>query len=403
MSKKIILIFLASILILNSKSAAFEDYNNSLDTNNNNLFNRFIINKESYNSDVTQIEFIVLLGRLLHLTDDLAKNKIIKSSEKIPKWAEKEVIYTQNKFGALTPYYLEDFTPQKKITKETATKMIIAYLELDKETIQKNSKIDFNPSFYSFNDSYQTLIDANILPNNTRNTLTKSEVVTALLKASEIRKTKIKENNKNKKEIDDDIDLTANVGMGNLYIWRGMNQANGGISNLFGGLDINATDNISFGTWSSNVSFADNTSYELDFYGSYSNKLRLLPGFDYEIGYIYYAYPDSLSEDSIDFSESYVGIFNDQLSMRLYYLMTGPNNASSGDDTYFNINYNRELIKGFSLILGVGFYNGSAIIDGSQTDYILGVTKNGFTFATTGTDNSDYNQKVQIQYQISLI
>ena len=191
--------------------------------------------------------------------------------------------------------------------------------------------------------------------------------------------------------------------MGNLYIWRGMNQADAGISNLYGGLDINVNENISFGTWSSNVSFTDSTSYEWDIYASYTNEFRFIPGFNYEIGYIYYAYPDSLSENSIDFSESYFGIMNDELSMRFYYLITGPNNALSGDDTYFNINYNRDLIKGFSLIMGVGFYNGSSIISGSQTDYIFGISKNGFTFATTGTDNEAYTQKIQIQYQISLI
>ena len=402
MLKKSFLLILVAIIILSSKPFAFELNTDNLN-NNNNLFNRFIINKESYNSEVTQIEFVVLMGRLLSLTDDLAKNKIIQSSKNIPKWAEKEVTYTQNKFGALTPYYFKDISPKEKLTKETVTKMITAYLEPNKEIIEKNSKIDFNPSFYNFNNSYQELIDYNILPNNSRNTLTKSEIVTALLNASELRKLKFKKEEDKIIEKNEDIDLTANVGMGNLYIWRGMNQADAGISNLYGGLDINVNENISFGTWSSNVSFTDSTSYEWDIYASYTNEFRFIPGFNYEIGYIYYAYPDSLSENSIDFSESYFGIMNDELSMRFYYLITGPNNALSGDDTYFNINYNRDLIKGFSLIMGVGFYNGSSIISGSQTDYIFGISKNGFTFATTGTDNEAYTQKIQIQYQISLI
>ena len=183
MLKKSFLLILVAIIILSSKPFAFELNTDNLN-NNNNLFNRFIINKESYNSEVTQIEFVVLMGRLLSLTDDLAKNKIIQSSKNIPKWAEKEVTYTQNKFGALTPYYFKDISPQEKLTKETVTKMITAYLEPNKEIIEKNSKIDFNPSFYNFNDSYQKLIDYNILPNNSRNTLTKSEIVTALLNAS---------------------------------------------------------------------------------------------------------------------------------------------------------------------------------------------------------------------------
>ena len=70
MLKKSFLLILVAIIILSSKPFAFELNTDNLN-NNNNLFNRFIINKESYNSEVTQIEFVVLMGRLLSLTDDV--------------------------------------------------------------------------------------------------------------------------------------------------------------------------------------------------------------------------------------------------------------------------------------------------------------------------------------------
>ena len=53
--------------------------------------------------------------------------------------------------------------------------------------------------------------------------------------------------------------------------------------------------------------------------------------------------------------------------------------------------------------MSAGYYTGSTIISKTQMDYILGLSKNGFTFATAINDNPEYTPKILIQYELSLI
>ena len=66
------------------------------------LYHKIIVNKASYDADATQIEFLVLMGRMLNYTNDLAKEKIIISLTDIPQWAEIDLNYVQNKFGQIS-------------------------------------------------------------------------------------------------------------------------------------------------------------------------------------------------------------------------------------------------------------------------------------------------------------
>ena len=73
--KKLMLVI---TLILISSSSIFA-------YSNNELFNSLVANKQSYNSKLTQIEFLVLMGRLLYNTNDLAPPKIRSAFTKCTK------------------------------------------------------------------------------------------------------------------------------------------------------------------------------------------------------------------------------------------------------------------------------------------------------------------------------
>ena len=89
--------------------------------------------------------------------------------------------------------------------------------------------------------------------------------------------------------------LSANVGLTSNYLWRGVSQTDDGAA-ISGGIDYAADSGFYVGTWASNVDFGDDASYELDFYAGFSGELP--DGFGYDVGYIYYAYPDSAESDS---------------------------------------------------------------------------------------------------------
>ena len=182
-----------------------------------------------------------------------------------------------------------------------------------------------------------------------------------------------------------------------------MNQANSGNSAFYGGIDSVTNDSFSFGTWASNVGFSDDTSYEWDIYAAYFGKLPFFQSYNYEIGYTYYSYPDAINPYGLNFSEAYIGLSTDSFAVRYNYLMSGPDNAAAGLDTYLNFSYTKSLHNDFSFIASVGFYSGSVVISGDQTDYMVGLSKNNFTFSTVGTNKPEYSPKVVIQYELNIL
>jgi len=83
-------------------------------------------------------------------------------------------------------------------------------------------------------------------------------------------------------------ELSANVALTTNYVFRGISQTDDGPA-IQGGFDY-AQDIFYIGTWASSVDFVDDTTMELDLYAG------LAPTYNdvtFDIGVIYYAYPDS--------------------------------------------------------------------------------------------------------------
>jgi uncharacterized protein (TIGR02001 family) len=99
--------------------------------------------------------------------------------------------------------------------------------------------------------------------------------------------------------------IEGNVALTTNYVFRGISQTGDGPA-VSGGFDIASESGAYAGVWGSSVDFSDDTTMELDLYGGYGWEAG---GFGFDVGAIYYAYPDS--PDGQNFFEVYGGISHD--------------------------------------------------------------------------------------------
>ena len=189
--------------------------------------------------------------------------------------------------------------------------------------------------------------------------------------------------------------LSANVAVPNNYLWRGIEQTNGK-SAISGGIDYASDSGFYAGTWVSNADWAPEMSYELDFYGGFAGEIN---GLGYDLGLIYYAYPDS--RDDVDFSEISASLSYSVFSLS-YAVLAEAEGADFADDSYISGDVSFELASEIGLTLHIGtgtdeFYAGESFID-----YSASLSKSGFTFGVSKTDLSDDDMRVFISYGIDI-
>lgn len=195
--------------------------------------------------------------------------------------------------------------------------------------------------------------------------------------------------------------LSANVGLTSNYLWRGVSQTDDAAA-VSGGIDYAHDSGFYVGTWASNVDFGDDASYELDFYAGFGNDIGDT-GFAYDVGYIYYAYPDSNEVDSdneYDFSEVYATISYDAFSITYNTLADSDWSSDFGDDTYVSADAEFEISEGLTLAVHAGNYDYDA--GGDYSDYSVSLSKDGFTFAFSDTDKDNDDVVATISYAIDI-
>ncbi|GGA63793.1 hypothetical protein GCM10011369_01470 [Neiella marina] len=194
--------------------------------------------------------------------------------------------------------------------------------------------------------------------------------------------------------------LSANIGLTSNYLWRGVTQTDDGAA-VQGGIDYAHASGVYVGTWASNVDFGDDASYELDFYAGYAGEVG---DFAYDIGYIYYAYPDSSEVDSdneYDFGEVYGSVSYSFLTVGASY---GVNSDDGGevyeDALYLSADAAFEVAEGLELGLHVGSFSFDDDAGEDYIDYGFSVSKDGFTFAMSDTDLDDDDVKAVVSYSV---
>jgi uncharacterized protein (TIGR02001 family) len=192
-------------------------------------------------------------------------------------------------------------------------------------------------------------------------------------------------------------EISANVAATSNYLWRGLEQTNGAAA-VSGGIDYATESGFYAGTWASNASWGDMKT-EVDLYfgfgGDISNSVS------YDVGYIYFAYPDSVSDEN-DFSEIYASISASGFTFGVAVLAdseAGGDGVEFGDSIYANLDYGIALDSGAEVGLHIGDYSGDFSTD--STDIGISVSKDSFTFGVSKTDYDDGAGSDDLKFYVS--
>lgn len=194
---------------------------------------------------------------------------------------------------------------------------------------------------------------------------------------------------------------TANIGMTNNYIWRGLTQTANEPA-VSGGIDYSHDSGFYFGTWVSNVQFSANDifSYEHDLYVGFSGGGD---AFFYDVSYLYYNYDQSANAN---FSEITGTVGTGGFSASLYLLAHTEAEESAGqaiigrdydfsvaEAYYLSLDYTFELESGLEIGLHIGRHEGDFVdafnfADGTDSyhDYSVSLAKEGLSFLVSKTD-----------------
>ena len=192
--------------------------------------------------------------------------------------------------------------------------------------------------------------------------------------------------------------FSANVGATSNYLWRGLEQTNGS-SAVSGGIDYSADSGFYLGTWVSNADWAEGMTYELDFYGGFGGNIN--DNMSYDVGFIYYAYPDETSGNA-DFSEVYASLSFNSLTVGIAVLASGED-GDVGDSIYANVDYAIALNNDVEVNLHLGSYSGDWLTE-DTIDYGVSIAKAGFTLGASATDldGGAGDVKVYVAYSIDI-
>ena len=208
--------------------------------------------------------------------------------------------------------------------------------------------------------------------------------------------------------MDSPHEFSGNATITTDYLFRGASQTNEGPA-IQGGFDYTYKPmGLYLGTWASNVEFnilgnTDDASIEMDFYGGFAGDLD--NGISWDIGGLYYAYPEQNEDAAADYDlfEVYGGLsytfanssLEPTIGVKLSY---SPDYfGEDGDSLYPEGSLDLSLPQGF----GLGFHVGHLDVDGdkttgatggiSYTHWSVGLSKElaGFDFGLSYNDAED--------------
>jgi uncharacterized protein (TIGR02001 family) len=147
-----------------------------------------------------------------------------------------------------------------------------------------------------------------------------------------------------------------------------------------GSIDFAADNGWYIGAWGSNVDFGPgvDVDLEIDAYTGFAGTSE--GGLGYDVGIVYYGYPD---EGDFDYIEGYGSISKDWFKGKLWYSPDFGGDSTSGDTSafYAEVNGTFPLPQNFSVLAHVGYSWGDYwddVFGDKQTDYSIGV---GYTIS----------------------
>lgn len=199
---------------------------------------------------------------------------------------------------------------------------------------------------------------------------------------------------------DKGVEVSGNVALTSDYRFRGLEQSDGGPA-IQGGFDVDLGRGIYVGTWASNIDFGgtSDASMEIDYYVGYAGEIS--DAISYDVGYIYYDYPQSGNnngvDDNLDYDEWYVSFSVADVTVGAVY--SDDFTGDVGAARYFYTDYSLDLGNEVSLDLHYGHneFADSGTSGGANgyDDVSIGVSKAlmgvDFSLAYVGTHQLDFD------------
>lgn len=161
-------------------------------------------------------------------------------------------------------------------------------------------------------------------------------------------------------------EISGNIGVTSNYLWRGVSQTMNSAA-VSGGIDYSHEKGFYAGTWISNVDWGSpeddlGTGAEVDFYAGFSGGKG---DFGYDVGYIYYYYPNFTDAD---FGEIYGSLSYKWIEGGIAYTV---NKSADGptNDLYYYLSGSWDLPQDWSIGATIGHYD---FKDGGDADYTHG-------------------------------
>lgn len=179
--------------------------------------------------------------------------------------------------------------------------------------------------------------------------------------------------------------VSANVAFTNDYRFRGVSLSNNSFA-VQGGFDVEHSSGLYVGTWASNVSIPGEGDTELDLYGGYGGEVG---GLGFDVGAIYYAYPET---DDFNYYELYGSLTGElglvEVTGGLAYV---PEQDNTGDEDNIYIYVDSGVPigdSGASFGVHVGYEDGA--FGDEKIDYAVSIGTSAagldFSFAWVGTE-----------------
>ncbi|MCY4214866.1 MAG: TorF family putative porin [Gammaproteobacteria bacterium] len=163
-------------------------------------------------------------------------------------------------------------------------------------------------------------------------------------------------------------EFSGNVTYATDYRFRGISQGDRSQA-IQGGFDLELENGFYVGTWASNVAAWSGGTIETDYYGGFGGEFS--EGVAYDIGVLYYGYPEDDASPDLDYVEIYGSVSIEDFTIGAAF---SPDYfAGTGDFWYLYGDYSYGLVENVSLDLHLGWN----IFDGKSGGEAFGIGNAG--------------------------
>lgn len=138
-------------------------------------------------------------------------------------------------------------------------------------------------------------------------------------------------------------EISANTSITTDYRFRGISQGDRSLA-IQGGFDLESESGFYVGVWASNVTFSG-AAIETDLYVGYGGSIN--DSLSYDVGYMYYAYPEDDASPDLDYQELYASLSFYDATVGV--AVSDDYFAETGTFWYLYADYGRDVAENLSL------------------------------------------------------